>query len=130
MIPRAVSTCITTDKIDASRRFYVKHFGARVVFDCGWYINLRIGETASLQFMEPQSGQDKCNPAGVTYNLQVEDVDREYAVLIASGLTPTLPIEDHPWGDRGFGLEDPNGVLLYVYSDRQPSDEFKPFFKD
>ncbi|MDW5318390.1 hypothetical protein [Rhizobium sp. PL01] len=62
MLLHALSTCITTDEIDASRSFYVQHFGARVVFDCGWYINLTIGKSASLQFMEPQGGQENAIP--------------------------------------------------------------------
>lgn len=130
MNPSALSTCITTDQIDVLRSFYVRHFGARIAFDCGWYLSLRIGTSASLQFMEPQGDQEKCNPQGVTYNFRVEDVDAEYASMLVSGLTPTLPIEDHPWGDRGFGVLDPIGLMLYVYSDREPSAEFKPFYKE
>ena len=40
-----------------------------------------------------------------------------------------VPLEDHPWGDRGFAIEDPNGIGLYIYSKREPSDDFKPFFR-
>ncbi len=40
-----------------------------------------------------------------------------------------MPIEDHPWGDRGFSVLDPNGIALYIYSDREPTGEFKAYFK-
>ena len=40
-----------------------------------------------------------------------------------------MPITDHPWGDRAFTVRDPNGVLLYIYSEREPSPEFKEFYK-
>jgi len=40
-----------------------------------------------------------------------------------------MSIDDHPWGDRGFAVQDPNGVILYIYSDRDPSDEFKQYHK-
>ncbi len=40
-----------------------------------------------------------------------------------------MPLEDHPWGDRGFAIQDPNGITLYIYSDREPSEEFKQYFK-
>lgn len=43
MIAKTLSACITTTKVDESRDFYVKHFGAKVTFDCGWYVNLRFG---------------------------------------------------------------------------------------
>jgi uncharacterized glyoxalase superfamily protein PhnB len=129
MLALSLSPCIITPKVMESRDFYVKHFAARVTFDCGWYVNLKFGQGATLQFMVPQPDQPACNPAGLTYNFCVADVDAEFKVLAASGLTATMPLEDHPWGDRGFAVQDPNGVVLYIYSDREPSAEFKPYYK-
>ncbi len=130
MIPQALSTCITTSKIEATRDFYLRHFAATLSFDCGWYINLEFGgKSASLQFMAPQPGQPLCNPAGLTYNFCVADVDLQFQILTQAGLTATMPLEDHPWGDRGFAVEDPNGIALYIYSEREPSAEFEPFYK-
>ena len=130
MIPSALSACITTSKIEETRDFYIQHFGAKLTFDCGWYINLEFGSpSASLQFMAPQAGQSLCNPAGLTYNFCVPDVDAEFQSLSSGGLTATLPLEDHPWGDRGFAVQDPNGIVLYIYSQREPSAEFKPHYK-
>ena len=104
---RDISACITTDRLEESRAFYAKHLGARVTFDCGWYINLEFGERgACLQFMKPQHGEALCNPAGLTYNLHVEDVDMECARMLASGIEPIMPITDHPWGDRAFTIQD------------------------
>ena len=132
MIAKTLSACITTTKVDESRDFYVKHFGAKVTFDCGWYVNLRFGnETSELQFIAPQEqGPPACNPAGLMYNFCVVDVDAEFDRLVANGLTPVMPIENHPWGDRGFAVLDPNGIMLYIYSDREPAEEFKQYYKE
>jgi len=129
MLAQSLSTCIATDKVVESRDFYVKHFGAKVSFDCGWYVNLEFGQGASLQFMTPQPGQPACNPAGLTYNFRVADVDAEFQALVAGGLAAIMPLEDHPWGDRGFAVQDPNGVVLYIYSDREPAPEFKQYYR-
>jgi catechol 2,3-dioxygenase-like lactoylglutathione lyase family enzyme len=129
MTLKALSTCITSNNIDSSRRFYTEHFAAQVIFDCGWYINLDLGQSRTIQFMEPRDAQRECDPEGLTFNLHVEDVDDEYGRLTAAGLDIVLPIEDHPWGDRGFAIRDPNGIMLYIYSDREPSAEFKQFIK-
>ncbi|MBM4154962.1 MAG: glyoxalase [Lentisphaerae bacterium] len=131
MNARKLSACFTTDKVGESRDFYVRHFGARVTFDCGWYVNLQVGrETSELQFMAPRDpGPPACNPAGLVYNFCVDDVDAEHGRLVAAGLVPVMPLDDHPWGDRGFAIVDPNGITLYIYSDREPSADFKPFFK-
>lgn len=130
MYANVISPCITTAKVEESRDFYVKYFGAKVTFDCGWYVNLQFGkESSSLQFMAPQPGQPIGNTSGLGYNFFVDDVDAEYELLTSAGLQPTMPLEDHPWGDRGFAVQDPNGVALYIYSEREPSPEFKPYYK-
>jgi uncharacterized glyoxalase superfamily protein PhnB len=130
MFASALSPCITTAKVEESRDFYVRHFGASVTFDCGWYVNLRFGpESATLQFMAPHEGQPLCNPAGLTYNFRVADVDAEYQSLTSAGLPTIMPLDDHPWGDRGFAIQDPNGIVLYVYSEREPAAEFKQYYK-
>lgn len=125
----SLSPCITTTKVEESRDFYVKHFGAKVTFDCGWYVDLEFGKGASVQLMAPQNDQPACNPAGLMYNLSVEDVDAEYQSLTTSGLAAVMPLENHPWGDRGFAVLDPNGLVLYIYSEREPSSEFKQYYK-
>jgi uncharacterized glyoxalase superfamily protein PhnB len=131
MIANTLSACITTEKVAESRDFYVKHFGAVVTFDCGWYVNLQFGKkTSELQFIARQeSGLPACNPAGLMYNFSVDDVDSEHARLAAAGISPVMPLDDHPWGDRGFAILDPNGITLYIYSNREPSAEFKQYYK-
>lgn len=128
MRPMTASPCITSKAIDKTREFFTRQLGARLKFDCGWYISLEFEGGQSLQFMEPQEGQALCNPAGLTYNFCVADVDAEYERLTSAGLAPIMPIDDHPWGDRGFAILDPNGVTLYIYSNREPSPEFKAFY--
>ena len=130
MIANPLSPCITTPKAEESRDFYVQHFGAKVTFDCGWYVNLEFGsKSSSLQFIAPQPNQPLCNPAGLTYNFSVSDVDAEHQSLTSAGLVAIMPLEDHPWGDRGFAIQDPNGIVLYIYSERAPSSEFKQYYK-
>jgi len=128
MRPSSASPAIVTSHVAESREFYQKFFGARLVFDCGWYINVEFAEGLSAQFMEPQGDMPVCQPAGLTYNFRVEDVDAEFANLVALGLMPEEPPEDHPWGDRGFMVTDPSGVGLYIYSDIEPAEEFKSAF--
>ena len=79
--------------------------------------------------MAPQPDQPTCNPTGLTYNFSVSDVDAEFQSLVASGLVAVMSLEDHPWGDRGFAVQDPNGIVQYIYSEREPSPEFKQYYK-
>ena len=130
MKAKNLSSAIVTNKVDESREFYTKNFNGKITFDCGWYLSIKFGETSSLQFMSPQQPEQQvCNGQGVIYNFDVDDVDLEYKKLIELGNKIIMPVEDHPWGDRGFSILDPNGIMLYIYSTREPSKEFKQFFK-
>jgi uncharacterized glyoxalase superfamily protein PhnB len=126
-----LSTCFVTRHVDACREFYERHFSAKAVFDSGWYVNVRIGEDGpSMQFMQPREDMPEYSGNGVMLNFRVDDVDEEHRRLEAAGLQIVMPLEDHPWGDRGFSITDPIGNTLYIYSDRDPSDEFRQYFKE
>lgn len=131
MKAKSLSAAFTTNKVEESRDFYIKYLGARVTFDCGWYVNLEFGNKSStLQFMSPQQPEQQLSSgSGLMYNFLVENVDKEYKKLTESGLKVIVPLEDHPWGDRGFAIQDPNGISLYIHSEREPSEEFKQYFK-
>ena len=128
---QSISAAFTTNKVAESRDFYVKYFDAKVTFDCGWYVNLAFGnESTTLQFMSPQQPEHQLSSgAGLLLNFSVDDVDEEYHKLTQAGLAVVVPLEDHPWGDRGFAIQDPNGISLYIYSEREPTEEFKNFYK-
>lgn len=114
----ALSPTVFTHDLDRVRRFYTEHFAAEVTFDCGWYLTLQLlgNPAASLSFMAPQTPDTPCFQGGLTLNLQVEDVDGFHHRLIQdAGLPERMPLEDHPWGDRGFCTEDPLGIRLYLY---------------
>jgi len=126
-----LSTCFCTNEVEICRDFYQRHFAATVTFDCGWYVNLSIGgDGPSIQFMHPQDDTPLFAGAGVGLNFMVDDVDAEYTRLMDAGLQTGMPLEDHPWGDRGFSVTDPIGNSIYIYSEREPSDEFKQYYKD
>jgi len=125
----SLSPCIVVQNIAEAKAFYERHFGARVTFDCGWYVNLALGESgATVQFMQPRGPEQAVFPGqGLTYNLAVDDVDAVHARLAAAGLPVVMPLEDHPWGDRGFATLDPNGVVLYIYTGIAPSEEYRQY---
>ena len=127
-----LSTCFCTNDVDICREFYQCYFSAKAVFDCGWYVDLRIGgDGPAIQFMRPQGDvkMPTFSGTGVMLNFKVDDVDAEYARLMEAGLQAAMPLEDHPWGDRGFSVIDPIGNSVYIYSDREPSDDFKKYHK-
>ncbi len=127
-----LSTAFTTNEIAETKEFYLKYFQAKLTFDCGWYVNLKFGsDDSTLQFMAPQQPEHQlASGAGLTYNIAVGDVDQTCQDLTGAGLELLLPLEDHPWGDCGFAVSDPNGIMLYIYSEREPDESFKQFYLD
>lgn len=126
----ATSTSFTTSRLSETRSFFEKHFDARAIFDCGWYVVLSLTETEEgpeICLMEPRDGAPEFK-GGVTLNLRVANADSVHTRLTEEGIEPLIPLEDHPWGDRGFGVVDPSGIMVYCYHDIEPSSEFKPFF--
>ncbi len=81
-----LSTCFCVDGIESCRDFYSQYFSAKTIFDCGWYINLRIGEDGPvIQFMKPREGMPTFSGVGIMLNFKVDDVDAEYARLTMAG---------------------------------------------
>ena len=132
MRAKEVSSAFTTEKVSETRDFYIKYLGARLTFDCGWYINLQFGnDSATLQFMSPQKPEHKLSKAcGLIYNFSVDDVDKEYDRVTKDGLTIGTPLNDAPWGDRYFIVIDPIGIALYFYKQIEPTPEFKQYIKE
>lgn len=126
---RSACMTIVTSKLTETRQFYETHFGARQVFNCGWYVVLCLnsfGSGPEICLMEPKSGMEPFS-GGAFLNLLVDDADKVHAGLTEAGLSVTIQLEDHPWGDRGFGVIDPSGVVVYCYHPITPTPEFKKY---
>ena len=111
-IVKKFSPTIMVENPADSCDFYIKHFNAKVEFDCGWYITVAIGD-CKLCFMKPQSPEQSIfDGKGLTYNFEIEDVDAEYNRLSGAGVTIVMPLDDYPWGNRAFGMLDPHGMRV------------------
>lgn len=131
MKPTAACVTIITNRLKETRAFYETHFGAKASFDCGWYVLLKLGGTTDgpeLALKEPCQNQGETLYAGGTVlNLAFEDVDAVHTAISAQGVEPVMPLEDHPWGDRGFAIMDPAGQMVYCFTPIEPSAEFKQY---
>ena len=110
-------TGIVTGKVEASKDFYVRLFGAAVVYEGegGWIVLLKLGES-ELGFMQPSLASQApiFRPAfggqGVWLALDVADAEAEQQRLAALGVPIEVALRDEPWGDRHFVVRDPNGI--------------------
>lgn len=127
----AASVTFITPSVSAARAFYDRHFDTWCPFDSGWYALIRLGRTPDapeVGFMEPRQGADRFGGGGML-NLIVDDVDGLHHRMSQAGEKIVIPLADNPWGDRGFGVLDPAGVVVYCHKAIPPSDEFRQFIQ-
>jgi uncharacterized glyoxalase superfamily protein PhnB len=129
---RVIHGIIVKD-VEAAKAFYTEHLDARVIFDAGWYVSLRIGgrEGPEVAFAVPHHDQDRSiSPGTLSLYVEVDDADAAHLKVSRTGAPIDSPPSDKPWGDRSFMLSDPNGVRVYVFSPRPMSPEFAACVKE
>lgn len=121
---------ITVENMAASVDFFVQRLGFSVVFDSEGFVSLRHASgDLELGFMRPVGDESPFVGHGVTYGLEVEDVEAEYRRICIEGVDTDGPPRDNPWGDRSFTVIDPNGIALHIHQVIEPAPEYAGYFK-
>lgn len=109
---------VHTSCFDESADFYCEALGLELVEEWregGHGAVIRLTQDADLELIELD---DAGGYGGVALGLEVEDVDAVYARLQSAGVkTKAAPID--AFGKRGFGVNDPNGVPVNIYTTRR-----------
>ncbi len=118
---RSLFPDICTDRLEASRDFYVALFGFRAVFEApGWYVQLQAPADPNLQLAFVQRDHESVPagfrdaPRGVLVTVETDDVDAVHRRARELGLEPAYALRSEPWGQRHFMVTDPNGLLVDV----------------
>jgi catechol 2,3-dioxygenase-like lactoylglutathione lyase family enzyme len=81
--------------------------------DAGPGIILEIGPWRTLEVFGPPPGETWQAPRGVTLALYVDDVAAWRDRLVEAGIPIARDLQDNPWGDRSFGVDDPVGTRVW-----------------
>lgn len=127
---KRVDATISTNKLQESKTFYMKHFDFQLLYESDWYIELIARDLASgISFTLPQREEGEFfNGKGLIISFEVDDVDAEYKRLKAEGLHIYQEMQDKPWGERSFVINDPNGIHLYIYKSIAPTPEYQQVY--
>ncbi|GMA87530.1 hypothetical protein GCM10025868_27800 [Angustibacter aerolatus] len=61
-------------------------------------------------------GAERHLAGSASCRLRVTQVEALYARCVGHGVVhPRAPLRDQPWGDRDFGVLDPDGNLMTLY---------------
>lgn len=70
----------------------------------------------TIEILQTESGVQKGRPSNVDLLLEVKDVDAWYDRFRRQGLRIVEALEDKPWGHRSFGIQDPDGMRITLYT--------------
>jgi catechol 2,3-dioxygenase-like lactoylglutathione lyase family enzyme len=110
---------VTTARFDESVRFYRDLLGMELLeewTEFGHGAVLTGGGHARVELIELDVPDGALPRHAPFLGLQVDDVQDRHDRLLAAGAKVVSPLADRAWGGRGFGVLDPNGVSINVYS--------------
>lgn len=127
---KRVDATISTNKLQESKEFYMRHFDFQLLYESDWYIELIARDLASgMSFTLPQREEGEFfNGKGLIISFEVDDVDAEYDRLKEEGLHIYQEMQEKPWGERSFVINDPNGIHIYIYKLILPTPEYKQVY--
>jgi catechol 2,3-dioxygenase-like lactoylglutathione lyase family enzyme len=127
---------VQSDRLPASRDFYVDLLGLEVVFDSDWFVLLRDPAAPALQIAFVADGHESV-PApfhgrgrGVLVTVEVDDVDAVHRRARELGIEIAQPLRDEEFGQRHFMAADPNGLLVDVVQPIPFSRAFLAEYRD
>lgn len=116
----------------AATAFYIDTLGLDVLFQSDFFVLLALpgedrGAVAFVREEHPTSPPDgpAISPGGSAFlTLQVADAAAAYDHHLRSGTAIEYRLRDEPWGQRRFGLLDPNGLYIDIVEQIAPDPDF------
>ena len=128
----SVYPVLMTENVEILSRFYAEELGFETTFESDWYISLAAAgaegnfELAVLDCNHETIPEGYRTPSrGIIINIEVPNADTYYEKLISRGEHPVkLELRDEPWGQRHFITADPDGNLIDIIQEIEPSAEY------
>lgn len=132
MIYEDVYPVFVTKDLEKCKDFYTKWFSMQAVFESSFFILLvtpgekshTIGFLSEVHPSSPPSNPAMNAQAGAYLTLQVTDATADFERLKKAGLKIHYALKDEPWGQRRFGIIDPNGMYVDVVQQIEPDKGF------
>ena len=126
-----VYTVFITKNLDETVKFYEEYFGCTKLFESSFFVLLQTSgeQKFNVAFMDEEHPTAPPTPkvfngSGSFLTLEVADAKALYEDVKKRGLKITYQLKDEPWGQRRFGVLDPNGLWVDVVEQTQPVDGF------
>jgi len=127
-----VYSVFVTKDLNSTKVYYLKWLHFQIAFESSFFVLLvasgnksfSIGFIAEDHPSSPPTIPAMNSESGVFLTLQVEDAQVEYDKLKKEGLNMYYHLTDEVWGQRRFGIIDPNGLYIDIVQQIQPEEGF------
>jgi catechol 2,3-dioxygenase-like lactoylglutathione lyase family enzyme len=125
ILSNSVHTGLFVEDLEKMVRFYRDVLGFETDWDGGPFCSFKVKDGGLFMFdrrlFAESMKQPYVGPQGYNLTMEIgigvpskEDVDREYARLMALGVNSLQAPETMPWGQRNFWISDPEGNYIEV----------------
>lgn len=118
---RNVRSVLAVRDLQASVAFYRENLGFSTDFEFdGWSFLSRDGVQLMLGHCPDQAPASQTGDHSYFAYIEVDDIDKLYGELLASGLASLSAPESKPWGMREFMVTTPDGHRIMFGQDLTP----------
>lgn len=103
-----------SERLVESKEFYGEFLGFDLAMDMDWILTFASPVNPMAQISTLSA--DASAPVHPDISIEVDDVDRLYAVAREQGIKILYPLTDEPWGVQRFFARDPNGKIINILS--------------
>lgn len=113
-----------------TKDFYTSIFMMNIIFESSWFILFQSNTPNKTPIAFMHKDHPSSPPANQSFNtgawltLQVEDAKLLYEKLKADGVSIKYALKDEDWGQRRFGIIDPNGIYIDIVQQIQPKTDY------
>jgi catechol 2,3-dioxygenase-like lactoylglutathione lyase family enzyme len=121
-------------ELHAAAGFYTRTLGLDVLFGSDFFLLLALPgqDRGAIAFVleehptTPPSGPALAAGSSAFLTLQVPDAAAAFDEIARAGVDVEYPLRDEPWGQRRFGVVDPNGLYIDIVEQIEPDPDFWP----
>lgn len=120
---------IITNKLQETKEFYTQILGFGLGFENDFYLLMHTpNKSAEISFLQANHPSQKpifqkeFPGQGVYLTIEVENIDEVYKQIKSKNVDIEIELRDEVWGDRHFGIVDPNGVGIDIVTYTKPEE--------